>query len=325
LEKTKGSSDKDKDNSKKEDSKQDDSDPCNIRIELATTIAKLNDAQAQLNGDKAVIDWKNDKRSNSQWQRLQNTKFWEVAGIPGPRFSDAMTFEEFQRNSGVAAGVTSEPSVRFASQIGSGSRSAPPPYASEPTGEQEDFDFAAYLPDYDYQPGLEYPTPEVDAWVDSDDVPGTEELGPKSATGANDAAATENASPFDFTTFFPPAEADLDGLGAAAGLFGPGADADYTVGMMRDGTASGSASTASTDAPKSDSSIQKTPSEWIADLNAEMAKDPTLKQPAQLPFTYPSTDSTPMSYVDFVQNRLAAPQSANNNPIWLSSPFNGGD
>ncbi|KAG9689607.1 hypothetical protein KCU95_g1340, partial [Aureobasidium melanogenum] len=320
LDKAKGSSDKG--NSKKEDSKKDDSDPCrDIRTELATTTAKLNDAQAQLNGEKSVIDWKNDKRSNSQWQQLKNTKFWKVAGIPGPRSSNAVTFEEFQRNGG--AGVSSEPSVQFASQIGSRSRSAPPPYGFKPT--VEDFDLAAYLPDYEHQSEFEYPTPEVDAWVDSDDVPATEELGSKSAaTGINDAAATDYASPFDFTTFFVPAEADLSGLGAAAGLFGLGADTDFTVSKMRDGAISGSESTASADVPKSDSSIQKTPSEWIADLNAEMAKDPTLKQPAQLPFTYPSTDSTPMSYVDFVQNRLAAPQSANNNPIWLS-PFRGGD
>ncbi|KAG9614468.1 hypothetical protein KCV01_g470, partial [Aureobasidium melanogenum] len=326
LEKTKGSSDKDK--SKKDDSKKDDSDPCkDVRTGLATTTARLNDAQAQLNGEKSVIDWKNDKRSNSQWQRLQNTKFWEVAGIPGPRFSNAITFEEFQRSGGVAAGVTSEPSVRFASQIGSGSRSAPPPYASEPAGEEEeDFDLAANVPDYEYQPDDRWPTPEVDAWVDSDDAPGTEELGSKSAaTGVDDAAATDYASSFDSTTFFPLAESDVHGLGAAAGLFGLGAGADYTVGMMRDGAASRSAFTTSADASKSDSSIQKTPSEWIADLNAVMAKDPTLKQPAQLSFTDPSTDSTPMNYVDFVQNRLAAPQSADNNPIWLSSPFHGGD
>ncbi|KEQ66205.1 uncharacterized protein M437DRAFT_62431 [Aureobasidium melanogenum CBS 110374] len=331
LEKAKESSDKDKDNSKKDDSKKDDSnkdnsDPCtDIRNELATTTAKLNDAQAQLNGEKSVIDWKNDKRSNSQWQRLQNTKFWEVAGIPGPRLSNAVTFGEFQRN---GAGASSEPSVHFASQIGSrsGSRSAPPPYKLKPTEEDfENFDFAAYLksPDDVYWSGFDkYPTPEVDAWVDADNVTATEKLGSKSAAPeVKDDVATDYVSPFDFTTFFPPAEADLNGLAAAAGLFGLGADTDFTVNMMHADAASIPTATASTDAPKFDSSMLKTPFEWIQTLNAEIAKDFNM-QP--LPFTYPITDNTPMSYADFVQNRLAAPQSANNRPIWLS-PFRGGD
>ncbi|KAG9640147.1 hypothetical protein KCU95_g12458, partial [Aureobasidium melanogenum] len=73
-----------------------------------------------------------------------------------------------------------------------------------------------------------------------------------------------------------------------------------------------------TDTVKFGSNIKKTALEWVQTLNAEFANDPTLKQPARLPFTYASTDNTPMKYVDFVLNRLAAPISENNDVIWLS-------
>lgn len=73
-----------------------------------------------------------------------------------------------------------------------------------------------------------------------------------------------------------------------------------------------------TDTVKFGSNIKKTALEWVQTLSAEFANDPTLKQPARLPFTYASTENTPMKYVDFVLNRLAAPKSENNNVIWLS-------
>jgi hypothetical protein len=95
LEKTK-EADKDKDKK--------DNDPCkDVKNELAAKAAKSDDLQAQLNGEKSVIDWKNDKRRNSHWQRIKDTKFWEVAGIPGPRPVDAVTYDEFQKNGDLGA------------------------------------------------------------------------------------------------------------------------------------------------------------------------------------------------------------------------------
>jgi DNA repair exonuclease SbcCD ATPase subunit len=107
LEKTK-EADKDKDKDKK------DSDPCkDVKNELAAKAAKFDDLQAQLNGEKSVIDWENDKRRNSHWQRIKDTKFWEVAGIPGPRPVDAVTYDEFQKNGdlGASPGHWTGPSV----------------------------------------------------------------------------------------------------------------------------------------------------------------------------------------------------------------------
>jgi chromosome segregation ATPase len=154
-----------KDNSKKEDSKKDNEDSGkDLRSELAIKAAKFDDLQAQSNGDKSVIDWKNDKRSNSVWQRVKDTRFWEVAGIPGPTPVDAVTYDEFQRNGGLGAsnpwmGQSSyynrvptgmRSAVEYWSSPGSGSGSgsasvtgfAPPPYEWT-----EDPNTSIYAPD----------------------------------------------------------------------------------------------------------------------------------------------------------------------------------
>jgi len=94
--------DKDKGKEKKDESKKDTKDSCkDVLIELATKAAKFDDAEARLNGQKSVIDWKNDKRSDHQWQQVRNTRFWEAAGIPGPVSADAVTYEEFLKRSGL--------------------------------------------------------------------------------------------------------------------------------------------------------------------------------------------------------------------------------
>lgn len=93
---------KDKGKEKKDESKKDSKDSCkDVLLELADKAAKFDDAQARLNGEKSVIDWKNDKRSAQQWQQVRDTRFWEAAGIPGPLSADAVTYEEFLRRSGL--------------------------------------------------------------------------------------------------------------------------------------------------------------------------------------------------------------------------------
>ncbi|KAK6008139.1 hypothetical protein QM012_000042 [Aureobasidium pullulans] len=348
LETAKESSDKDKDkkdDSKKDDSNKDNSDSCkDIRNELATTTAKLNDAQAQLNGEKSVIDWKNDKRSNSQWEQLKNTKFWEMAGIPRPRFSDAITFEEYQRNGGVAVtGVSGEPSVHVASQIETGSGPAPPSCETNWLG--DDF-LSAHLDSPNFE--IEHPTPDIDAWVDydsdADEVDTAQGLGATLANATVGRSAVDHSSLFGSTAFFTPAEADLKGLGATTESSGSNSasaasgtrvnpaivpddqDKSKTPAGLDSAVADllNSVTTNSTNAAKFDPNVEKTAFEWIQHINAEMAKDPNVPKPARLLFTYSSTDLTRMKYADFVQNRLLAPQSVDNIVIWLS-PFRGGD
>ena len=100
---------------------------------------------------------------------------------------------------GADAGVPSEPSVHLASQIGSGSGSAPPPYDS--TGgdfDYDGFDLAAHLK----SPEFEWPTPEVDAWVDSDDVGANQAVGSTTDNAVVRNAAVDYTSPFNHIPFF---------------------------------------------------------------------------------------------------------------------------
>ncbi|KAI4727409.1 hypothetical protein E4T49_04733 [Aureobasidium sp. EXF-10728] len=223
LEKSKESSDKSdskKDDSNKDDSKKDDSnksneDPCkDVRNELANATARLNDAQAQLNGDKCVIDWRNDKRSLLQWRQVENTRFWEVAGIPGPRPADAITYEEFRRNGGLYPGAGMGSVGAPASSIGSGS--APPPHESAGR---------IYDP---MAPTLYTPGGPLDWFGPADH--GLRGRESKPAGVAPNDATSDYSSPFDFTPFFVPAEASIGGLGA--GLSDIGAKADDIVRKM---------------------------------------------------------------------------------------------
>ncbi|KAI5204971.1 hypothetical protein E4T38_04516 [Aureobasidium subglaciale] len=399
-------------------------DPCKtVNDELLATKFRLQDAEDRLQGNKTVIDWKNDKRTPEQWKEVENTKFWEIAGVPGPRRGTTITYEDFQKNGGVEfTRRSSQTAAQLAAQKGASSAAAQAgqraasantnsvhwaPGTGAPTTQQFSTGrlfstpeltgpWPAPTPDYliefntpdngifasqqgygsassagpDYTENV-FSDPSFNVQPKSNSSLNSVIYGPSSYAGQRLDDTFFSNTPFDEAGFFVPAEISFGGTGLSGGLDDLGSYVNSLQGQR------GSATTASAsdagfrpkdppgqagknpesakegvepprtppgqigknsaiakrgvesphtppgqitpphgdayDGTPINSSIQKTPSEWVDYLNARQSKSPKIKQTPALPFIYPATDDTKLSYAEFV-NRLHSPESAGNSP-----------
>ncbi|KAI5247715.1 hypothetical protein E4T43_01819 [Aureobasidium subglaciale] len=400
-------------------------DPCKaVNDELLATKFRLQDAEDRLQGNKTVIDWKNDKRTPEQWKKVENTKFWEIAGVPGPRGGATITYEDFQKNGGVeftrrssqtaAQSAAEKVASSAAAQAGqrAASANANSPHWAPGTGAPTTQQFStgrlfstpeltgpwpAPTPDY----LADFNTPDHGILASQNGYKSAPSAGPEytenvfsdqsfnvqpksnsslnsTGYGSSNYAGQRlddtffSNTPLDEARFFVPAEISFGGTGLGDGIEDLGSYVDSlqaqrgsatTVSASNAGfrpketpgqagknpgsakggvepprtlpgqTGKKSASTNggvelphtppgqivpphgdAYDGTPINSSIQKTPSEWVDYLNARLSKSPKVKQIPALSFTYLATDNTKLSYAEFFNDRLRSPESASNNP-----------
>ncbi|KAI5203840.1 hypothetical protein E4T39_03912 [Aureobasidium subglaciale] len=383
-------------------------DPCKaVNDELLATKFRLQDAEARLQGNKTVIDWKNDKRTPEQWKEVEDTKFWEIAGVPGPRQGTTITYEDFHKNGGVEftrhpsqtaaqlaaqkaassassqagqrAAFAKESSVHWASGTGvpatqqfltGHSRTSP---FSTPEGSgpwpvsRSDNVFDTNIPDHGiFAPqngyksassvGPEYienvfSDPSFNVQPKSNSSLNSYRYGLSNFSGQGLDDTFFGGTPFNQAGVFVPAEISFGGTGLGDGLDILGSFADSLQGQQESSTtASGSTNRSepknspeklgkspasakggvelphtplgqiipplgdASDGAQINSSIQKTPSEWVGHLNARLSKTPKVKQTPALPFTYPTADRSKFSYEEFVTDRLYSTEAVINGP-----------